>query len=126
MYRLRRRFPPRAAFIQERLGRQSLGPLWCSAGVACGEMTTQEEAAREINVLLPKRCRLSGLLYFLLENPTGRPCYFCGLELKTGKRLYQVCIRTCSGVSWVKRRKENVSACHNPFRDREEVLLRHG
>lgn len=126
MCRLRRRFPPRTAFIQERLGRQSLGKLWCSAGVACGERTTQEGAAREINVLLPKRCRLSCLLYFLLESLTGRPCYVCGLELKTGKKLYQVCIRTCSGVSWAKRRKENVSACHNPFHDCEEVLIRHG
>lgn len=126
MCRLQRRFPPRTDFIQERLGRQSLGGLWCSAGVACGEMTTQEEAAREINVLLPKRCRLSCLLYFLLENPTGKPCYFCGLELKTGKRLYQLRRKTSSGVSRVKRRKENVSTCHNPFHYCEEVLIRHG
>lgn len=38
--------------------------------------------------MCPKQGQVVTLILFSSQGPTRRPCYFCGSELQTGKRLY--------------------------------------
>lgn len=58
-----------------------------------GRWATQDKAARVINVFLPKQGQVVTPTLFSSQSPTGRPCYFCGSELQTGKRLHVSTVR---------------------------------